>query len=333
MTGVPALVSDWVIGITSAGKDGIAIGRTRPGGRGSARSATSELHRGRLVALLDDGRDHRVEQTPALVALQVRPSSLRRARTCSTGAAKWCAPPGARHILASSGDPAARSQLEEVLALDPRNAGTTYMSAAHLLHAYRYPEVLATSKPGFTAADLLDGDAGTLYLTASSRHQKMLAPILVALVSSVIDAAIERSRADGAPLDPLLRVLLDETANCAPLQTLPAHLAAHGIRIATVWQSIAQLRDRYGDAKDAILGASTCKVFLGPITDDTTRKEVVELLGRQAVEVDDDHSTLGPLASAQDLQQLQRWRAPIVAGSLPPTVVRYEPYWRIREFG
>lgn len=239
-------------------------------------------------------------------------------------------------ILASSGDPAAASQLEGVLALDPRNTGTTYMSAAHLLHAYRYPEVLATSKPGFTASDLLDGDAGTLYLTASSRHQKMLASIFVALVSSVIDAAIERSRADGAPLDPLLRVLLDETANCAPLQTLPAHLAdvaAYGIRIATVWQSIAQLRDRYGDAKDAILGASTCKVFLGPITDDTTRKEVVELLGRQAVEVDDDHSTLGPLASAQDLQQLQRWRALIVAGSLPPTVVRYHPYWWIRDLG
>ena len=74
-------------------------------------------------------------------------------------------------------------------------------------------------------------------------------------------------------LDPLLRVLLDETANCAPL--------------------------------------------------------VVELLGREAIEVDDEHSTLGPLASAQDLQQLQRWRALIVAGSLPPALVRYAPYWRI----
>jgi type IV secretion system protein VirD4 len=121
------------------------------------------------------------------------------------------------------------------------------MSAAHLLHAYRFPEVLATATPGFTADHLLDGGAGTLYLTSSSRHQKMLAPILVALVSSVIDAAIEKSRKDGKPLDPLLRVLLDETANCAPLQTLPGHLsdvAAHGVRIATVWQSIAQMRDR-----------------------------------------------------------------------------------------
>lgn len=37
----------------------------------------------------------------------------------------------------------------------------------------------------------------------------------------------------GAPLDPLLRMLLDETANCAPLQTLPGHSptwTAYGVR-------------------------------------------------------------------------------------------------------
>lgn len=104
-------------------------------------------------------------------------------------------------ILSSDGDAAAQSQLEGVLALDSRNAGTTYMSAAHLLHAYRFPEVLATAGEGFSAEHLLDGSAGTLYLTSSSRHQKMLAPILVALVSSVLDAAVEKSRS-GIPLDP-----------------------------------------------------------------------------------------------------------------------------------
>jgi type IV secretory pathway TraG/TraD family ATPase VirD4 len=226
-------------------------------------------------------------------------------------------------ILRSDGDPAAQSQLEGVLALDPRNVGTTYMSTAHLLHAYRFPEVLATAGDGFTATHLLDGTAGTLYLTASSRHQRMLAPILVGLVSSVLDAAIEKSRELGEPLDPLLRVLLDETANCAPLQSLPGHLsdvAAYGVRIATVWQSIAQMRDRYGEAKDAIMGASTDKVFLGPITDMTTRDEVVELLGRHAVDVD-DHSTLAEKATAQDLQQLTRGRALVVSGALPPAVL------------
>jgi type IV secretory pathway TraG/TraD family ATPase VirD4 len=178
------------------------------------------------------------------------------------------------------------------------------------------------------AEQLLDSGAGTLYMTSSSQHQKMLAPILVALVSSVLAAAIEKSRRVGEPLDPRLRVLLDETANCAPLQTLPGHLsdiAAYGVRIATVWQSIAQMSGRYGDAKDAIMGASTDKVFLGPISDKATRDEVVELLGQQAVEVD-DHSTLGPKATAQDLQQLTWGRALVVSGSQPPAVVRFDPH-------
>ena len=237
-------------------------------------------------------------------------------------------------LLADGGDPAAKVQLEGVLGLDSRNRGTTYMSASNLLAAYRYPEVLATARPGFTPAQLLDGGASTLYITASSRHQRLLAPVIVALVSSVLEQAVETSRAQGAPLDPLLRVLLDETANCAPLQDLPAHLsqlAAHGVRIATVWQSLAQARDRYGEATDTIMAASTCKIFMGPVTDDTTRRYLDGLLGQRPVEVD-DHHTLGPKASAQELQQLDRSRALVIAGELPPAIVRLDPYWQIRDF-
>lgn len=233
-------------------------------------------------------------------------------------------------ILASEGAKAAKTQLEGVLALDPRNVGTTYMSTAHLLSAYRFPEVLRTATEGFTAEQLLDGDAGTLYLTSSARHQRMLAPILVALVSSVLDAAIEKSRRLGKPLDPQLRMLLDETANCAPLGSLVNYLSdssAYGIRLATSWQSIAQIVDTYGEAKDAILGASTDKVFLGPITDKTTREEIIGLLGRQAVDVD-DHSMLGDKATAQDLQQLTWGRGLVVSGTHPPAVVKFDPHWR-----
>lgn len=44
-----------------------------------------------------------------------------------------------RAILKSDGDDHALTQLEGVLALDSRNQSTTYMSAASLLEAYRYP--------------------------------------------------------------------------------------------------------------------------------------------------------------------------------------------------
>jgi type IV secretion system protein VirD4 len=67
-----------------------------------------------------------------------------------------------------------------------------------------------------------------------------------------------------------LRVLLDEAANVAPLGDLGRMLsqaAGHGIRIATVWQSLAQIRERYGEGADTIIANSTAKLFLGPITD------------------------------------------------------------------
>lgn len=201
------------------------------------------------------------------------------------------------------------------------------MSTAHLLHAYRFPEVLATATDGFTTDHLLDGSAWTLYPTSSSRHQKMLAPILVALVSSVVDAAIEKSGTAGTSLNPLLRVLLHEVANCAPLGSLPGHLsdvAAYGVRIATVWQSVAQMRDRYCDAKDTIMGASTDKLFLGPITDKATRDEIIDLLGRHLVDIE-DHATFTEKATAQGLQQLTWGRALLVSGSLPPGGIPLSP--------
>ena len=36
----------------------------------------------------------------------------------------------------------------------PPHRGTTYMSASNVLAAYRYPEVLATARPGFRAQEL-----------------------------------------------------------------------------------------------------------------------------------------------------------------------------------
>jgi hypothetical protein len=56
----------------------------------------------------------------------------------------------------------------------------------------------------------------------------------------------EQARA-GDPCSPPLRLLFDETANGAPLADLPQQLSeagSQGIRFATVWQSLGQMRDR-----------------------------------------------------------------------------------------
>lgn len=246
-------------------------------------------------------------------------------------------------ILDSFDSRAARRQLAGVAELDPRNRGTVYMSAGSLLAAYRLPAVQATAQHGFLPETLLDGGANTLYLIASSRQQRLLAPLLVALVSGVLNAVAEHAN-DHRALSPTLRVLLDETANIAPLRDLPAHLsqaAGHGVRIATVWQSIAQAQQRYGAGAEEILANSTAKLYLGPITDANTRDHITGLLGDERIDQSavssDAHRrsqttsrTTRPTASASALQQLPADRALLIAGAHRPAMVDLAPWWQQR---
>lgn len=233
----------------------------------------------------------------------------------------------------------AAAQLVSVLGLDPRNAGTTYMSAANLLHAYRHPAVLAADgTDDFTPDKFLDGE-NTLYIVAGSEDQEMLAPVIVALLSELIATAERRAR--GTPSPPRVWVLGDEMMNIAPIRQLPRYLAtvrSAGIRFVTVVQDLGQLRSRFGaDDAATIISNSRCKVFLGPVTDGETRRYLMDALGDEVVGSrsrtvgDRDSTTLTdktrPRASAQALQQLQRDRTLVVSGDLPAAIVQTEPWW------
>ena len=234
---------------------------------------------------------------------------------------------------------AAAAQLVAVIGLDPRNAGTTYMSAANLLHAYRHPAVLAADGTDDLSPDrFLDGE-NTLYIVAGSEDQEMLAPIVVALLSELITTAERRAREGTGP--ERLWVLGDEMMNIAPIRQLPRYLAtvrSAGIRLVTVVQDLAQLRSRFGaDGANTILSNSRCKVFMGPVTDQETRRYIVDALGDEVVGArsrtigDKDSTTLSdrtrPRATAQTLQQLGQDRTLVVSGSLPAAIVRTGPWW------
>ena len=231
-------------------------------------------------------------------------------------------------VLTAGGAVSAAKQLRSVVALDPRNRGTTFMSAGSVLAAYRFPPVLATARRGVSPAAFFDGAPNTLYLVASERDQRLLAPLVVALLSSVLHGAAERG-----PLDPTLRVLVDEAANVAPLRELPRFLsqaAGHGVRLATIWQSLGQMRERYGPSSDTILANSTAKLFMGPITDEATRRALTDLLGEDAASGSGSGLARGPKARAGALQQLADERALLVAGASPPAIVATRPWWRDR---
>ncbi len=100
------------------------------------------------------------------------------------------------------------------------------------------------------------------------------------------------------------------------------------------------MRERYRDAADSILANSTAKVFMGPVTDETTRRYLAALLGDEITKTtsttrrnpgDPGSVTIGqiprPKAHPAALQQLGPDRGVVVEGAHPPAVVTLAPYW------
>ncbi|MTD43784.1 TraM recognition domain-containing protein [Conexibacter sp. W3-3-2] len=247
-------------------------------------------------------------------------------------------------ILSDAARVDAKRQIEAVSKLDDRNKGTTYMSAGSLLAAYRYPE-LERAGDEFTLDEFLSKAKSTLYVVASARHQRLLGPLVVGLLSSILHEAADRTRQQ-KPLERSLRLLLDETANIAPLRDLPSHLsqaAGNGVRIATIWQSLAQIHERYPRGADGVLANSTTKLFLGPVTDEKTRRFVQGLIGEEP-KVTTSKTVAGAFgdaarasrtrsqharsaASAPQLQQLARDRALLVEGAQKPATLTTAAWW------
>jgi type IV secretory pathway TraG/TraD family ATPase VirD4 len=241
-------------------------------------------------------------------------------------------------VLQSTGAPAAADQLQGVSRRDERNRETTVMSALNLLRAYRYPQVAACATGNLTPELFLDGRANTIYVVAAGHDQEALRPVILSLVTAMYEQAIVKARREGT-LDPRLFILMDEAANIAPVRNLAPWLSQcgdHGIVIATIWQSIAQIDQRYGRAaRDAICAASTAQVFIPPLAEPTSAGYLSELLGeepvanasmsgglsRQTLSV--SHQKAGP---APWLRQIGPGRAILVYRELPPAVVR-APGW------
>jgi type IV secretion system protein VirD4 len=239
-------------------------------------------------------------------------------------------------VLQTSGAAAAADQLEGVSRRDERNRETTVMSALNLLRAYRYPQVAASATRDLTPEVFLDGRANTIYVVAAGHDQEALKPVVLALVTAMYETAIIKARRR-SPLDPRLFILMDEAANIAPVRNLASWLSQcgdHGIMIATIWQSIAQIDQRYGRAaRDAICAASTAQVFIPPLAEPTSAGYLTELLGEETVAnasssmgrhtLSAAHHKAGP---APWLRQIGRGRAILVYRDLPPAVVR-APGW------
>jgi type IV secretion system protein VirD4 len=150
------------------------------------------------------------------------------------------------------------------------NLWTTAQTAVVPLLA---PAARATFAPPGQGIDLDDFLArnGTIYLLADEKQATVIAPLVTAFFDELTETA--KSRADASPggrLDPGLGLFLDEVANTAPLQHLPALMSyggGSGMFITAVLQNRAQAESRWGREGAAMLwGAANVKIALGGLS-------------------------------------------------------------------
>jgi hypothetical protein len=129
--------------------------------------------------------------------------------------------------------------------------GSIEGTAQILLSAYCSPTVVRSADgQDITANHLLDG-ANTVYLISDPRRSKLLRPILIGLLTELLDAAYETAnRASNRRLAQPLLVCLDELGNAVPLPNLAeiaSTAASHNIQLVSIFHDIAQARSRYRD--------------------------------------------------------------------------------------
>lgn len=97
------------------------------------------------------------------------------------------------------------------------------------MRAYRSPVALAASAHPSFDPDAFVASRDTVYIAAAVHEQRLLAPLVVGLLTEIRQAAYRRAWAHGpGPASPPVLLMLDEAANIAPLPDLPAMLSEAG---------------------------------------------------------------------------------------------------------
>ena len=192
---------------------------------------------------------------------------------------------------------------------------------------------------------LLDGGSHTLFVCAPTHEQQRLRPLFATLLHSIVAAVFERASRTGRPLDPPLLLVLDEAANIAPLReldTLASTAAGQGIQLVSVFQDLAQLRERWGARAGSIVNNHRARIIGSGIADPETLEYVARLLGD--AEIRQFSSTAGAdgqgsttessgfraLAPANVLREGRPGRAVLVYGHLPPAGLELRPWFADR---
>lgn len=233
------------------------------------------------------GDQHWTERAGALLSTLVHAAALEKLSVRDV--LRWIdrhnGAPALEILAARTGDdgPAA-DLLAGIVATDSREQSGIWSTASGVLAAYRTKGALASTRIAPLEMGTFCAGPNTLYVCATGRRQRQFAPLVVAIMGDVRDAAYARSR-DGVSGPPTL-LALDEVANIAPLPDLPSMVsegAGQGLLTLACLQDLSQARVRWGAAADGFLSLFGTTVVLRGIADTTTLRDLSALAGDHEV--------------------------------------------------
>ena len=194
-------------------------------------------------------------------------------------------PPPSKFSLRKAGEDApATDLLTGIVATDSREQSGIWSTASGVLAAYRTEGALASTRTTPLDLEAFCDGANTLYICSAGRRQRQFAPLVVAILGDVRDAAYARSR-DGHAGPPTL-LALDEVANIAPIPDLPSMVSeggGQGLLVLACLQDLSQARVRWGAAADGFLSLFGTTVVLRGIADTSTLRDISALAGHREV--------------------------------------------------
>lgn len=191
----------------------------------------------------------------------------------------------AGQILEAAGADAAADDLSAIWATEERERSSIFSTARIVLTAYGSDGAAARSQRQNFDTDRFVRSADTVYITAPSHLQNVLAPLVAGLLEDIRNAtyALARQQARGeAPATWPVLWALDEVANIAPLKKLPSIVSeagGQGLQIMACFQDLSQAKSRWGAAAEGFLTLFGTKVVFAGIGDKTTLEGLSTLVG------------------------------------------------------
>lgn len=276
--------------------------------------------RGRPLGSIGAGADgHWTERAAALLAPLLHAASLDRVpmKKVLHWVDRHDGAPALDTLASRLGDESVPTDLlAGILGTDEREQSGIWSTASGVLAAYRSPGALASTEAPFLDADAFCEGAHTLYVCAPASQQRLLAPLVVAVLSQIRDAVYRRAAARESPPTAPVLFALDEVANVAPLPDLPSLVTegpGQGLLTLACLQDLSQARARWGTEADAFVSIFGATVVLGGIADMRTLEALSALGGEREVRsrtVGYAEGAGGRQVSASDASVLRR-RLPV----------------------